>query len=71
MTQDKFISWLEGYLDGKEFVENPALDKIREKFKSIQPSTSLSGGYPTHYTVTTSGTGNTTLGKQLLTENED
>jgi hypothetical protein len=37
MTQEQFILWLEGFLDGKELSVNPALVKIKEKFDSIQP----------------------------------
>ena len=79
MTQQQFILWLEGFLDGKESQDNPSLEKIREKFNSIQgynthPPYVDGKGHPNpyYYTTTTAIVDSTpTSEKKLLTENED
>ena len=46
MTQEQFILWLEGFLDGKELSVNPALVKIKEKFDSIKSFSNHPPTYP-------------------------
>lgn len=87
MTQEQFILWLEGFLDGKELSVNPALVKIKEKFDSIKsfsthPPYVDGKGHPNPYyfTTTTFGRNDVTTAetdstptsvKQLLTDNHD
>lgn len=78
MTQEQFILWLEGFLDGNDLSVNPALTQIKEKFDSIKsfstypPTYSIIPCYtPDWHTTTTAKTDSTpTSGKQLLNENE-
>lgn len=48
MTQEQFIHWLGGFLDGTEFTENPSLKKIKEKFDTIQSFSTHPLTYPTY-----------------------
>ena len=48
MTQDQFIHWLKGFLDGKEFSENPSLQKIKEKLEQIKSVSTFPNQYPTY-----------------------
>ncbi len=73
MTQDKFLTWLEGYLDGKEteVASNDSLKTIKEKLEQLQTSDkSYSIPYGTNTSYTTTSTNFTYGGKQLLNENE-
>ena len=62
MTREQFIHWLEGFLEGTNSSENPSLQRIKEKFDSIQPYNThppyVDGkGHPNpYYFTTTTGT---------------
>ena len=87
MTREQFIHWLEGFLEGTNPSENPSLQRIKEKFDSIQPYNThppyVDGkGHPNPYyfTTTTFGRNDVTTAetdstptsvKQLLTDNHD
>lgn len=87
MTREQFIHWLEGFLEGTNSSENPSLQRIKEKFDSIQPYNThppyVDGkGHPNPYyfTTTTFGRNDVTTAetdstptsvKQLLTDNHD
>ena len=87
MTREQFIHWLEGFLEGTNSSENPSLQRIKEKFDSIQPYNThppyVNGkGHPNPYyfTTTTFGRNDVTTAetdstptsvKQLLTDNHD
>lgn len=87
MTREQFIHWLEGFLEGTTSSENPSLQRIKEKFDSIQPYNThppyVDGkGHPNPYyfTTTTFGRNDVTTAetdstptsvKQLLTDNHD
>lgn len=75
MTQEQFIHWLDGFLDGKEVSQNQPLKRIKEKFEQVKSVSTFQNQYaasagttnpysleynPSIYVTTSSGTPTTT-----------
>jgi len=57
MTQEQFIHWLDGFLDGKEVSQNQSLKRIKEKFEQVKSVSTFQNQYSASPGIT-SGTTN-------------